>query len=836
MALLFNFLSCGGGKTTPSPSPNPNPPSSIAVAGLTLSRNTMTLAVSDATGTLVPTISPHDATNKNIAWSSSSPAIASVSTNGVVTPLTVGKATITATSQDGGKTAECYVEVVADPIPATGAYLNRNELSITEGGSGAFALNFVPAIATNQNATWRSSNEAVATVDANGCVTAKAEGAAEITATFQQTQGAMSGPTHYGDGGGNVRASASATVQATLTVGAKSKEVRATGVAIDQKTMELSTGGNGLLFPTVLPANATNVNVTFSSSDPAVARVSSLGLVTGRAAGTATITVTTEDGGHKDACAVTVANATVNPTAVSLNKTAIELGDIGETERLAATVTPFSATDKSLYWLSSDQSAAAVNANGTVQARGKGIAIVTVETQVGGFRATCAVTVRGPVIRPTSVTLNKSQLPLSVGGTETLVATVLPSDAANKNVGWSSNNPNVATVSSNGLVSGISAGQAIVTVTTEDAGRTDSCMVTVTNVAVSDVSLNKTSLRLTVGGQEQLACAIKPSNATNKNVDWSSSDSGVATVSDGLVAAIAAGTATITVKTDDGNKTATCNVTVNSGAKPGTPIINLSGLNADGTATVSKQYLVSASDPKGLATSFTATANNGGSLALVSGYNNMWYYVPARAGVEIITVKGRNDAGESDAGGIMVQVVESSGDDLWYQGNVIGQIHAYPSGSDPVVTGGVFQFQFGAGDPMNQNNRVKSWGINGGQHPGKPEGENAPPPQAQISSGGLFTFAPTADVYPNAGRILFGVRANFEQDNVIAYQDFYITIVPNSTSAVKVVAVGPPLVFRGEQGKFPSCDSTKTKIELDIVGPNIGFGDLFTFAFNSVTY
>jgi alpha-tubulin suppressor-like RCC1 family protein len=181
----------------------------------------------------------------------------------------------------------------------------------------------------------------------------------------------------------------------------------------------------------------------------------------------------------------------------------------------------------------------------------------------GNKTATCAVTVNTTNVAPTSVSLNKTAATVSVGGTETLVATVSPSNATNKSVTWVSGNPSVATVS-NGVVTGVAAGAATITVATVDGNKTATCAVTVntTNVAVTGVSLNKTATSLAVGGQEQLIPTIQPSNATNQNVTWASSDNSIATVNNGLVTGVVAGTAIITVSTVDGGKTATCVVTV----------------------------------------------------------------------------------------------------------------------------------------------------------------------------------------------------------------------------------------------------------------------------------
>lgn len=170
-----------------------------------------------------------------------------------------------------------------------------------------------------------------------------------------------------------------------------------------------------------------------------------------------------------------------------------------------------------------------------------------------------------PPVAPVSVTgvsLDKSELLLSEGGEETLVATITPATPTNPNITWTSSNTSVATVS-NGVVTAVAEGNATITVTTEDGGYTATCAVTVTPpAAVTGVTLNKSAMTLDPGTQETLTATVLPSNAANKNVTWTSSNTSAATVSDGVVTAVAGGSATITVTTEDGGYTATCEVTV----------------------------------------------------------------------------------------------------------------------------------------------------------------------------------------------------------------------------------------------------------------------------------
>ena len=168
-----------------------------------------------------------------------------------------------------------------------------------------------------------------------------------------------------------------------------------------------------------------------------------------------------------------------------------------------------------------------------------------------------------------SVSLDKTSETLKVGGTLTLTATVLPANATDKSVTWESSNAEIASVNA-GVVTAKAAGQATITVKTTDGNKTATCAITVEEnvVHVESVSLNKNSTTLEIGGTETLTATVLPATATDKSVTWESSNAEIASVNAGVVTAKAAGQATITVKTTDGNKTATCAVTVNAPAEP----------------------------------------------------------------------------------------------------------------------------------------------------------------------------------------------------------------------------------------------------------------------------
>ena len=195
---------------------------------------------------------------------------------------------------------------------------------------------------------------------------------------------------------------------------------------------------------------------------------------------------------------------------------------------------------------------------------------------VDGGTLTQNGTVTGDIIyKVTGVSLDKTNLNLNPGKEGTLIATITPDNATDKSVEWKSDDTGVATVNENGKVTAVAEGTATITVTTTDGDFQDTCTVTVTappTVSVTSVTLDKTILTLDVGGSDTLTATVKPDNATNKAVTWSTSNKNVATVNNGVVTAVGAGTATITAAASDGSgKTATCEVTVNGPVLPPQP-------------------------------------------------------------------------------------------------------------------------------------------------------------------------------------------------------------------------------------------------------------------------
>ncbi len=332
----------------------------------------------------------------------------------------------------------------------------------------------------------------------------------------------------------------------------KDKSVAVTEVRLNKASVTLVEGDTEELMATVMPENATDKGIEWKSSDESVAAVSQTGLVTALKEGSSAITVITNDGGLKATCDVTVNKKVIAVTSVVLGNTELTLVE-GEEEKLAVAVTPENATDKSVVWESGNESVATVSQEGLVTAVGEGKATITVKTNDGGFSASCEVTVKKKVIAVTGVKLSAASMTLREGEKGTLTATVEPANATNKNVEWWTSDLDVVSVTStsggsNGYVEARGAGKATVTVKTEDGEFSASCEITVEKkeVPVTGIALEQSSLLLPVGNTYTLRAHVQPSNATDQDIQWGSSNGGVATVDQtGKVTAVAAGTVDI---------------------------------------------------------------------------------------------------------------------------------------------------------------------------------------------------------------------------------------------------------------------------------------------------
>ena len=419
-------------------------------------------------------------------------------------------------------------------LPTYSITLTPTSVTLVEGKSTQLIATVSPESAIDKTVTWKSDNEDVAIVSSNGTVTGVSAGTANITATC-----------------GN----ASATCKVRVN------PVTATSVTLSVQYLSLLVGQSDKLTATVSPENTTDKTVTWVSSNSQVATVDSEGNVKGLTRGNCTITATAVNGGHTAECQVTV----IQPVeAINITPKYLSL-KAGESSSLSVSVIPANANNKSVTWISEDESIAKVDQLGNVTAIAGGRTKISAKSNYdNSLNDFCEITVTQPV---TGITLSQNSAEISVDGSLQLIATVLPDNSSNKNVTWSSSDLSVAMVSGNGIVYGIKAGQATIMATTEDGGFSALCKISVKDgfIPISEIALNQTSIDGNIGDTFQLTASILPENASNKTLIWQSDNESVASVdNNGLVRLLNSGVAMIKASATDGSGTySECKVTVN---------------------------------------------------------------------------------------------------------------------------------------------------------------------------------------------------------------------------------------------------------------------------------
>ena len=415
-------------------------------------------------------------------------------------------------------------------------------LTLYAGERTALGVRISPEDATEQTVLWESSDEAVAAVE-DGVITAKTPGGTRITA----------------------RADGCSAECAVLVKPAVER------VSLSEDALTLTAGETAVLDAAADPEG----DVAWMSGDETVAEVSN-GTVTAKKPGAAAILAAS--GGKYACCAVRVREAEVPVEAVTLSQTALTLKP-GETAALTATVSPENA-DQAVVWYSADPETASVTG-------GEVVAICAGTTEIaaiaGGVKAACSVTVAEDGLRAASLMLSVGTLELTEGRTATLTATVLPTSIPQSSIVWTSSNEEAAVVDS-GVVTARAAGAAIIRASV--GGKTASCTVTVkaARVPVSSVTLDRSTLELSVDGTARLTAAVRPENADDRTVVWQSSREDVATVSGGIVRGVAEGSALISATA--GGAKAECSVTVSQALVWCSVVNRLSHVTTDQTAVV----------------------------------------------------------------------------------------------------------------------------------------------------------------------------------------------------------------------------------------------------------
>ena len=488
--------------------------------------NDLTKIYKGTSYTINATISPENQTETDrvIMTSSDSNIISITNGDGYTKWTAKNEGTVTITCKAGKFTKDYTVTVKPPYVSPTGISISLDKTSIALGTTAKASGTITPSNATDKTITWSSNNTSICTIDSNGTITGKKIGTCTII-----------GRTSNGKSG-----SKNLTVVSDIT-----------SVKLDKTSIKAIKGDSvPTLKATIYPTNSIDKSLSWTSSNTGVVKVDSTGKLTVVATGSATITVKSSNG-KSATCDVTVVASTIKVSPTSLNIT------VGDSATLVGTVTPDYA-DKSITWSSSNTSVATVS-NGKVTGVSAGTCTISA-TNKYNVKTTVSVTVKAKqVIAVKSVTLDKSNLSISVDDKVKLNATINPSNATNKTITWSSSNNNVAKVV-NGEVTGIAPGYATITAKVDGKSATCGVSVVAKRIDVTSIDLDVTSTILKVGENKTINATVNPSNASNKKITWTSSNSNIVSVNNGVITARSIGKATVTAAI--GGISSTVDVTV----------------------------------------------------------------------------------------------------------------------------------------------------------------------------------------------------------------------------------------------------------------------------------
>lgn len=466
---------------------------------------------------------PTDTTEKGVTYKSSDDKIATVSTDGIVTAVGKGIATIEAI---GVNNITSSINITVKQ-PITGVALNKTVLELERGETATLVALISPENNDgDRTLTWKSSNDQVAIVE-GGKVTAIGKGSADITVTTSN----------------------GLTAICKVTVGVPLKSI---SFKDDVTSKILNKGEEFTLEVIYNPADTdADKTITWTSTDTSVAIVEN-GKVTAIGGGETEIKATTVNG-LEAICKVKV-EVPLNSISIK-NETSIQFG---QTEKLIVTYDPIDTTaDKTIAWSSQNENIVKISTDGTIEGVGVGETTVTAKGS-NGQEVTCKVIVLP--VELNSISIVEQNITLNKGENKTLTVKFNPENTTDdKTISWSSDNEQVVTVNAEGLITAVGAGKATIMATVGE--KTDTTEVEV-KVPLESISLNETEKTLIKGESLQLNVTYNPDDTTaNKAVTWTSTDTSVAEVSsDGTVTAKGKGTAYIKAKVED--KEISCKIDV----------------------------------------------------------------------------------------------------------------------------------------------------------------------------------------------------------------------------------------------------------------------------------
>ena len=416
---------------------------------------------------------------------------------------------------------------------------------------------------------YSSNNENVVKVDQFGNVTAIQAGTAIITGERNGIIGSIRVRVTIPDSPTTTIKPSSNPSMTNLPTNNPSTPKQIDNLLFPSASISIQKGNKAQLTVTISPSDVVAPVLTWSSNNDNVS-VDSNGNITANKIGTSVITVRSSNG-KTASCEVNVTDKVIKATSISLNSNNVSML-VGTAYQLTTVILPSDTTERVIEWSSSNSNVASVS-NGMIIGKSAGNAVVTASIKGTNIKAQCSVVITSSSQQPQttlpktiqSISFANTSISLKKGESSQLNVTINPVELSNTKLVWTSSNTSVVTVDNNGKITAKSVGQSVITVTTSN-NKKATCNVKVsdTSIAISNISLSSTNISLNTNEAYQLNTFISPSNATLRELEWSSSNTNIATVnSNGLIKGINPGNAVITVKVKNSNIQARCNVTIN---------------------------------------------------------------------------------------------------------------------------------------------------------------------------------------------------------------------------------------------------------------------------------
>ena len=501
-----------------------------------------------------------DPASGTVSYASSAAKVATVDDSGLVTGLSKGSVTITATVKTEKRTFKATIALkvlrrvesisvtenkltvfqsadseVAHLFPAEEGAAPLRVLVLRLGANQTLQAVCEPADASSRKFTIASSDDSVVKVSGATLKPQKA-GQCDITVSSE------------------LNPEVSVTYRALVV-----QPVTRLKLSAPEKTAYV--GGTLALSAAFTPANATIQSLTWQSANEKVATVDENGVVTGISKGTASIRATARDGSGK--YATFSVQVLQQPQSVSLNESSLVIS-VGSAKTLRATVLPEKTNNKKVVWSSSDTTIATVNQSGRINPVSPGRCTITAACQdFPQLSASCEVEVRQPVTR---IAFTEKEVSVNVGSTLQVYWEISPANATVTDVSFSTNKENIATVSAGGLITAHKRGECYITVAAEDgSGKKARILVNVLQ-PVEGVHMKNDTLSVGVDESITATAELEPSDASNNRMTWHSADEHIATVKGSrnrpTITGQHWGTTTITGVTEDGGFTTTATVKV----------------------------------------------------------------------------------------------------------------------------------------------------------------------------------------------------------------------------------------------------------------------------------